>query len=542
MSGSVSSTSIALVSASARINPSPLSSQIISSQSITVSLPENMDDLLEKVLILFQREIEKIYLNLPWPKNMKNILIETTVSGGKGDIAAAAKAISLVLRFCPKSVSIDWVHASISGCDPLSFLTHQEKSRVTHRELRSLPVNKDPADFVIIGPIVGIGKAKIEEYTGRKIEGPIYGFNEIAMGHGDPTWINFKSYFSIFPSTLRYFSMGITPGSGIFLDQTRIKAPLTRTCCCPSYLLSIQDASLRKDILESMQVYDDRTKPDFDRYSFNSGYAHNPNLRGRFIEAVAIHECSKDAIIVLNDRGAFGALSSEEFFDYIFTSKRLDLLQKKGYGSITLKTKNKEISFLLSEDGQNMRNVTVITRPSFTPHDMKQLQLSSERMIATGDNTAIEAWCAKCKLFLYECLPHKLGFKEQQIDLAKKMAPAMSRLLELPNDCSTSKLEKAVHDPDLEKDTLNFCKYVVEHCSFGPIFEAGIKRAAWHHIIPDLVTIEEQTIDKEFQTDLIQYVKDPKSKKFLTINTLPQLEKRIQETVADYLKTEPRKD
>ncbi len=507
------------------------------SKRVTIPLPADPDDLYEKVLFQFQRHIEKQYQELPWPEHMKKILVETQIHGGKGDIVAAAKAISLMQRICPETVTFDWVsEAVLSEYDPLSFLTPAEASKVHHRSFSSSPVETDPADFLLIGPVASLGKDYIENrVTYRKIKGPIYGFKEIASG--GPFFLNYKLYQAIFPSDSEYvsFPMDILPGTGVFLDPSRMQAPLSRTYCCPSYIHSIQDPDLRKDILESMQVYDDTTTPDYDKYSLNSGYAHRPTSWGKFIDCVAMHEQEKHAVIVLNQKGEFYNLSAEEFCDQIFTPERLDLFKKHGYGSLTLKAQDTEKAFLLSEDCQTKRNLTVIIRPSFKPNDMKQLQLASERLIATGDNTAIESWAARCKLYLYECFPHKAEFLNQQITLAKTIAPSVAKLLEY--SVSTSELEEILKDPALAEDTLKFCKYITEHCSFDPIFEAGIKRTAWHHTIPELMTIEEDIINKgkEFQNGLLEYVKDPKPGKSLTISTLPQLKKRVREVVDLYL-------
>ena len=407
-----------------------------------------------------------------------------------------------------------------------------------HRHLHSLPGDTDPADFCLIGPVTSWGKGYIEARCGRKIAGPIYGFQEIAKEGPDldPMERNIELFRLIFNSNL-HFPMGITPGSGVFLDQERIKSPLSRGYCCPSYLHCVQDAELRKDILGAMRIYDDKTTPDFDRYSFNSGYAHYPQSWGRFIDAVAIHECDKHVVIVLNQYGELNRLSAEEFCNEIFTQERLDLLQEKGYGSLSLKAKESVTSLLLTEDAQDKRDLTVIIRPSFTSQDMKQLQLASERLLATGDNTAIESWCARCKVYLYECWPHKCNFLKQQKNLAKTIAPSMGRLLDVPTDDRIA-LEKALKNPDLEKDTLNFCKYIIEHCSFDPLFEGGFKRAAWHHTIPDFMKIEEETIGKEFQRDLVQYIKDPRSVISLTISTLPQLQERIEKRMQQYFESD----
>ncbi len=167
---------------------------------------------------------------------------------------------------------------------------------------------------------------------------------------------------------------------------------------------------------------------------------------------------------------------------------------------------------------------------------MKPLQLSAERLLTTGDNTAIEAWCARCKLYLYECQPHKKEFLNQQIQIAQAIAPTLAKFLDPSFDKAAK--HKLLNDPNLAKDTFTFCNFITEHCAYDPLFEAGIKRTVWHHVIPELEKIEAETMNPQFQTDFLDYVKNPTSGKSLTLTTLPQLKHRVQEAVRAYLDKE----
>lgn len=531
--------------------------------SVTVPLSGDVYELFDETLIPLQRYIEKLYVDLPWPRQMQTVIVFTEIiEDGLGDIAAAAKAISLMLRIVPTNTSFEWVtYVKAIGFsspkkkyEPLSFLTLKERARVQHSMFSwsFKDKKKDPADFVLVGPVVSMRKEHIETIIGRKINGPIYGFKEIADRYGEKfpisSYPSFRSYSAIFPinyepDTPRLTgtcqSMGIIPGRGVFLDEGRVQAVRSRGYCCPTYLHKIQDTSLLKDILESMQIYDDKSVPNFDKYSFNSGYARWLDSHKRFIYAVAMHERAKHVVIVLNE-----CKTMDAFFDHIFTLEAMAVLQQNGYGSITVKSLDREKVFLLGEDSPGHRDLTVIIRPGFSPQDMRSLQLSSERLLATGDNTAVESWCALCILFLYECPSHKQGFRKQQIDLAKKIAPSLARLLELPlpsysANVSIKDLETAVCHPDLAQDTLRFCTYISERCSFAPIFEAAIKRTAWRFLNPDLIEVEAEALGTELPRDLMNYMKDRRTVQSLTLHNLPHLKNRIRKSTEEYLERPP---
>ena len=74
---------------------------------------------------------------------------------------------------------------------------------------------------------------------------------------------------------------------------------------CFSYLLKISDEDLCKQILQAMNVSNRNSEPDYEKYSFNFGYAHLLASRRKFISCVAIQEKDKDVVIVLNQIGHF---------------------------------------------------------------------------------------------------------------------------------------------------------------------------------------------------------------------------------------------
>jgi hypothetical protein len=545
--------------------------------STSIAIPKEIEDL-QEALFPLHRQIESFYRTLPWPKKIQKIVVLTQVSGGRGDIAAAAKAISLLQQMCP-TLTFDWIlqGARLDQDNPLSFLTCNDLSRVYVRSLSSEPMDKMPGDFLLVGPVrLSWDIDYVESRILRKISGPTFGFLE----NGDSlstfwpemlqaelksapqdasTHEMYQSLHScIFPSKVKgdsgFLPMGLQQGSGVFLDLNQMQATLSRGYCCPSYLLHIQEQQLRSDILGAMDMFDGHSEPDYDKHSFNSGYAHRPPSWGKFIDCVAIHERHKHVVIVLNQHSEFACLSTKEFRDQIFKPERCSFLQKKGYGSVVVKGKDQEpLSVLKSDNSRTERRLTVIVRPSFVPSDMRRLQLASERLLATGDNSAVESWCARCILYLYEDVANcgcKWKFLQQQVDLAKTISPTHSRLLALfggdrrlpepfltgpPSHQKMVEIERLLSDPSLGDATLEFCSRITTNYSFNIVLEGALKRTAWHHCIPGLDVVEADALGEEFQTEVVAYLRNSEaSERVFSVGALPELGKRIQERVRQY--------
>ncbi|MDF2577955.1 MAG: hypothetical protein K0S74_1439 [Chlamydiales bacterium] len=347
--------------------------------------------------------------------------------------------------------------------------------------------------------------------------------------------------------------MGIQTGTGVFLNKELISKTLSKQYCCPSYLAKIKDKGLYADIMEAMNVHDLESQPNYDLYSFNSGYAHKVKSWGNFIDCVAVHEKEKQVVIVLNHLGEFARLSSTEFQEQIFDTKRLNFLKSKGYENILFKGEEQKLSFLQQTNySHTTRSLTVIVRPSFTPNDMNQIQLASERLLATGDNSAVEAWCARCKLYLYEDVANggcKWRFLQQQVDAATKFSPNLSRLLALfGNDSRICKslsesqkmeeIEDLLSDPQLGEDTIQYCNYLTTYYSFDEVLEAALKRTAWQYCIPELAKVEAESVNEGFREGIVNYLKNPEfSGRQLVISNSNILEmgKRVHEVVQQYL-------
>ncbi len=534
-----------------------------------ITLPDKIQNL-EEPLFLPHRQLEGHYRSLPWPAQMQQVVILTHVTGGRGDVSAAAKTIAIMQRMCP-TLSFDWVLIGANRLDPMSFLHCDDPSKVRMRPITQLPSEMASVDFLLEGPVkLGLEREAIENRIRRNITGPTFTFLENAHsgtrlygvflrmlaqkatteGSAETTYQ--KLHPEVFPSQtiegVGALTMGLQPGSGVLLDQALKNANLSRKYCCPSYIAQIQDGALRKDILGAMHLVGDQTEPDYDRYSFNFGYAHRPASWESFIECVAIHEQTKDVVIVLNQQGEFNNFSTQQFKDQIFTTERLVLLAKKGYSSVVLKGQEAG-AIQVTENAQSGRSLTVIIRPSFDPNDMAPMQLAAERHLATGNNSAVEAWCARSQLYLYESVDnggHSKAFLQQQVDLAQTISPNLGKLLALfGKDCMqktassgerTAELERLLQDPDLGRATLAFCTHITENYSFDGVLEGALKRAAWHHVIPGLAKLESEMLNEKFRTGLVTYLQASEvSENMLKFTTDPELGNRVHETVQRFL-------
>lgn len=227
-------------------------------------------------------------------------------------------------------------------------------------------------------------------------------------------------------------------------------------------------------------------------------------------------------------------------------------MKKQGYGNVSFKDESYFLSSMQKGPG---RTLTVITRPKFLPKDMRRLQLASERILGTGDNSAVEAWCARCKLFLYEDVANiscKWKFLQQQVDLAESIYPPLGRLLALfGGDRRTDKdflnkpldedkmqeLESLLKDPHLSDATLEFCDTITSQYAFADVLKGALKRTAWHHCIPDLAKIEANFLGRDFYSQIDSYLnRTEEESSSLEMRLGLDARSQIHELVEDYQK------
>lgn len=502
-----------------------------------------------RVLYQLQRLIEAPYRNLPWPQDIRHIAVHTMLAHGRGDTATAAKVIKLMQRMCP-SLTFDWI-IDAKDYDAATFLKDlDDPSKV--KIYNHFPTERK-ADFCMEGPACrGGSDAKNSplfvffeiDYPTNYFNGFVFDVMKELRERGDKGTVQERYqqlHKTLFAATGRHVElvMGIQEGTGVFLDVARLNAPLSRGDCCPRYLGLLEDPLLRKDILESLGVQATDSLPDYDKYSLNFGYAHLTNSWKKFIDFVAVHERQKMVTIVLNQNGCNNPHSIESFGEQVFTAERLSFLKKWGYGKIAIKGQEQEPLLVQTGSEPTDRSLTIILRRSFSPSDVRNLQLASERLLATGDNTPAESWAARCKLFVYEIWNGKAAFFYEQASLAEKVSPQLGKLMTIfsraVGELSAKEMSEAIDillQPSLSQATLDFCNLVTKSHSFADALEGALKRTAWHHRIPRLIDLEAEVIDEQLQSQVINYLSSEEAvPNTATIKNLPLLSQRIEQLV-----------
>lgn len=537
------------------------------SVSCSVVLSEKIGAVKEDLFPLY-RAIMELYRDLPWPSSIKQVAVVTNMAGGFGDLAAGAKAVGVFRRLCPDT-RLDWI---IRGDvdNPESFL-FCNREQVHVRKWDSLPLDYTDIDLLLTGPVADSWpRDYLEKGVGRKIVGPMIRFVENGTGMGtlprEEEFVREKigkgirenrsdsEIYSqadlhqwLFPSDFKVnyrssvcISMGLYPGSGVLFDLDREESIMPEKISSISLLEKIKDPSLKKDLLDT--TYD----PDkaFSQTSLNFGYAHFPFSWGTFIDFVAMNEKEKaKVVVVLNQNGCQYKFPTDEFCEKVFTPERLDRLKQIGFTGIVLKGQDKTISL---PEASGSRPLIVIIRARFSPIDMHYLQRASERLLATGDNSALESWSAGCKLYLYEDLSKygngsKRRFLEQQMEVAEQFSPSLRRLLEifgyLPDademakgSLSQNRMEEAaqlLEDPDLPEATFRMCRHIVSQYSFAKVLEVALMRSAWHSSLPQLAQIEEEMLPDDFKSSVVQYLDSAPRLKKIAISNLNEMGEKI---------------
>ena len=69
--------------------------------------------------------------------------------------------------------------------------------------------------------------------------------------------------------------------------------------------------------------------------------------------------------------------------------------------------------------------------------------------------------------------------------------------------------------------------------------EAVLKRAAWHHCIPELMNDESDVMDEDFKAGLIHFLANTESlPQTINVRNLPLIKERIRLRIEQYLENE----
>ena len=227
----------------------------------------------------------------------------------------------------------------------------------------------------------------------------------------------------------------------------------------------------------------------------------------RFIDLVAQHETHRNILVALNQAGEFEFLSGADFAKELDKPDARSRRLNQNIGEVRILTEEGTLS-LPTANKADARTLTIVLRPRFTATDMRTPQRCGERLLGTGDNTAIEAWEAGCKLFMYEDVANagcKKHFLRQQVDLSHSISAPLGRLLELTgvqDELSAEQLQEMDHllkDPSLGDDTMQLCRTVCRDFSFRDNLEGALKRTLWQQLKPELVDTEAASVGPTFQ-------------------------------------------
>jgi hypothetical protein len=301
--------------------------------------------------------------------------------------------------------------------------------------------------------------------------------------------------------------MQLSENTGVFIDQERKESPLSLKFSCPSYIPKIFDGALRTFLTPEL-LHEE--KIDFSKKSFNLAYSHEIKNHLRFFDTITIHEKSKDVICLCNTETSFipYLISFDEMKRQLFDTKRLAHFLKHGFFKIILKTTTDQHIVQL-DPTRHGKVLTVLLYGQISPLDMKYVQLAADRILATGDNSPIEAWAARCKLYVYEKLIFKGEFLEMQVSIAKQVAPKLGNLLELfasegldDDDYRETVTAILADEEKISEETYAFCRHITSKFSLDQRLMSFIKRAAWHYVKPELSLQEAKFLDKSLERSL----------------------------------------
>lgn len=417
------------------------------------------DDLTAFAKIQF---IESKYSTMSWPK-VKTIAFLTYVCGGMGDIITSKKAIDIIQEELPY-VEIDWIltkyNADIDSI--VKSLTQVPVYYFGNVSDNTTSVRKT-YDLMVIAPVrVGWGTDYIERKCNIKIsktftfyeaaERMSYHYSRIAS-------INDKfKYPTRKNNTIFGLSMGLIPGTGMLIDNKRI---------------SLSKSKQHTELINNKEI---RTViKNHSGYSINFGYAHRHESHIKFVQCVAIHEKKKNILIFMNAEGAY---FNEEFI--------LPDLTKYDIGMVVI-------------DGEQIRQsdtgriLSIFNYKHLSLNDIMYLQLMSDRLLATGDNTAIESICCFPKLYLYEDVQNggcKSNFLKQQVSLSTKPLGKLLYLFGhspfLFTDENLNIVENILNEFDISADLLAFCEDIINNYSFKNIMLSSMKRILYHRDNPEM--------------------------------------------------------
>jgi len=283
-----------------------------------------------------------------------------------------------------------------------------------------------------------------------------YTFTEIAKYTNKPMG---NLYDFELPITL---SMNLDETSGVFIDKRISSIKLPNGYSDQQFIKQISN-DLQDDIVSAFE---------YGPASINFGYAHTSHLKTRFIWTT-LQQSKQNTLIIVNRHGVFERYDYEEFVKVTMEDlKKYDIADLDFHSIIFLENglvKKKRLN------SRGRKLVHIVVREKFNPKDMTWLQLASDRLLATGDNSACESYAARCKLYMYEDVANcgcKDKFLKQQITVASIISTSLGRYIELAGknkDFTAEEMKEyksLLKIESLGQSTVEFCNYIIENYDF----------------------------------------------------------------------------
>ena len=378
-------------------------------------------------------ELCTCWQDIEWPK-IEYIGIFTNVCGGKGDVAACGKVIMILLDNIPNLVEVNWV-LTRTHIEPLMFVLSSYHNKIT------LYKNTDRVqlDLLLDGPAVSSWDVEyIQHFFSPQLPKTKWkwrecGYNFFLGNPGSDLLNNEKTYEGF------TYTMGLLPYTGVLIN-----------------------ASLPSSIDLNIKIPDN--------YSINFGYCHREESRYRFVDAVCMHEQTKDICIVFNRQGEFVTVNAEEFISKIEYADDI--------GSITVQDETQNVS----TKKKGKRHLLIIMKLQYSHEEMITLMRLSERCLVTGNNSAIECWSVMNKnnsLFMYESINHiTKHFLDQQISIADEI---LGNYLKMSNETDINReiYRDLLQNNNISLSVLNFCNKIKFEYDFTPYVLNSLKRHAY---------------------------------------------------------------
>lgn len=511
---------------------------------------------LTTVLAQLAQVFNSAYSDLPWPSNFENIVVYTEIVGGYGDVASAGKIIAC-LRAVDQKVKIKWIIKGRIRDDPWKFIPGaHDRLWIEFTHDPSSKVEFTTVDLIVCGPTNITRKAKQwSMILGIEITCPIIKFLEIAYSYEVISVYAAETRLARWPEVYVY-ERSTTEGS-IFPQHSRKR--LTPEELSPERiahhekkkkeyiaelyeewpdLLLKQDGLvmgikpgtgvLRHENYMESSFSDVITKyltEDISGFSVNCGYAHRMASKLKFIDCVTFSADAERILIILNQEGELEKYDFSGFVRRICTEARMNKLQAEGYGRLLISGRKHQHT----QKFDGSKTLIIVVRKWYPHEDFLVFQGASERILATGDNSPIEAWASLVttgKLFLYEDVANagcKSKFLQQQVALATQIYPPYGQLLAMFGGERTkyaeclnkewsnehwSEVREILSASDLSSHVRTFCRTILEEYRFETLWLNLVKRQVYLQRYPELHALELQIGGTDFIPDLVAGVEN----------------------------------